>query len=161
MDMTAAMSHSAHAKPDSEERSMRTSLHSCPVSRLQRATIAVGLLFGLLSVIAGGRVLLGSDPGYVAYTPLVIFNTLMGFAYVAAAVVILGSAERGRRAAGGIVLLNLVVFAHVLAGWTAGGPIAVDSVRAMAFRAAVWIGIFAALGSVVRRSTVHEVPAMG
>jgi hypothetical protein len=45
---------------------MRASLRRCPPSRLQRATFAVALLFGLLSVIAGGRVLLGADPGYVA-----------------------------------------------------------------------------------------------
>jgi predicted permease len=140
---------------------MRASLRRCPPSRLQRATFAVALLFGLLSVIAGGRVLLGADPGYVAYTPLVIFNTLMGFAYIAAAVVIRGSAERGRRTARAIVLLNLVVLVFVVVSWAASGPIAVDSVRAMAFRAAVWIGIFAALGSVVRPSTTHEVPVIG
>jgi hypothetical protein len=147
--------------PESQEKSMRASLRSCPPSPLQRATIAVALLFGVLSVVAGGRVLLGGDPGYVVFTPLVIFNTLMGFAYIAAAVVIRESAERGRRAAGIIVLLNLIVLALVVVSWAAAGPVAVDSVRAMALRAAVWIGIVAALGSVLRRSTTHAVPAIG
>jgi hypothetical protein len=140
---------------------MRTSLRSFPPSRLQGAAITVALLFGLLSVIAGGRVLLGADPGYVAYTPLVVFNTLMGFGYVAAAVVIRGSAERGRRAARAIMLLNLVVLALVVVSWAASGPVAVDSVRAMTVRAVVWIGIFEALGSVVRRSTTRALPAVG
>jgi hypothetical protein len=140
---------------------MHAPLHRYPQSRLHRAAIAVALLFGLLSVFAGGRVLLGIDPGYVAYTPLVIFNTLMGFAYMVAAVVMHGSAERGRSAAGVIVLLNLVVLALVVVSWAMDGSVAVESVRAMGFRAVVWIGIFAALGSVVRASTTHEVPVIG
>jgi hypothetical protein len=52
--------------PDSEERSMRASLRGCPPSRLRLATIAVARHFGLLSIIAGGRLLLGADPGFVA-----------------------------------------------------------------------------------------------
>jgi hypothetical protein len=139
---------------------MRAPLHHCPHSRLHRAAIAVALLFGVLSVVAGGRVLLGVDPGYVAYTPLVIFNTLMGFAYVAAAVVMHGSAERGRRAAGVIVLLNLVVLALVVVSWAMDGSVAVESVRAMGFRAVVWIGIFAALTSVVRPSATPDGPVL-
>ena len=140
---------------------MRASVRGLLPSHLQRATIAVALLFGLLSIVAGGRVLLGADPGYVAYLPLVIFNFLMGFAYIAAAVVIRASVERGRRAARTIALLNLVVLALVAFGWVSGGPIAVESVHAMAFRAAMWIGIFAALVSGARRSTAREVPAIG
>ena len=36
-------------------------------------------MFGL---VAGGRVLLGGDPGYVVYLPLLVFNTAMGVAYL-------------------------------------------------------------------------------
>ena len=52
----------------------------------QRAVAVVAGVFGLATIAAGTRVLLGGDPGYDAFRPLLVFNTLMGFAYCAAAV---------------------------------------------------------------------------
>jgi len=50
----------------------------------QRIAAVAAVIFGLATVTAGGRVLLGySEPGYVVYQPLLIYNTLMGFVYVA------------------------------------------------------------------------------
>ena len=48
-------------------------------------TVAVAALFGVATIFAGGRVLLGSDPGYVVFRPLLIYNTIMGVFYIAAA----------------------------------------------------------------------------
>ncbi len=48
---------------------------------------AVAVLFGIATVVAGTRVLSGSDPGYLVFRPLLIFNTAMGVAYLAAGVV--------------------------------------------------------------------------
>jgi hypothetical protein len=71
----------------------------------------VAAVFGLATIVAGGRVLTGwSDPGYVVYRPLLIYNTAMGVAYLAA-----------------------------------GSSVAIDSLRAMTFRTAVWLALFEGL----------------
>jgi len=61
---------------------------------------AIAVLFGIATLFAGGRVLLGSDPGYVVFRPLLVYNVLMGLAYVAAGIIFWRSArgpERGGR----------------------------------------------------------------
>lgn len=70
--------------------------------------VAVAVLFGVVTLFAGGRVFLGSDPGYEVFWPLLIFNTAMGLAYLAAGMAIWRSVNVGRNAAGTIFLLNLL-----------------------------------------------------
>lgn len=134
-------------------------IHECPTSKLQRVTIGVAMLFGLLTLFAGGRVLVGADPGHVVVLPLLLFNTLMGAAYVVAAVLLSRDLRLGRRAAGIIALLNLVAFAALLLYARDGGLVAADSFRAMALRTGVWAGLFAAAGWVLRRQ--REAAAWG
>jgi hypothetical protein len=125
-------------------------IHECPTSRVQRLSIGVALLFGLLTLFAGGRVLLGGDAGHVVVMPLLLFNTLMGTAYVAAAILLRRDLRLGRRAAGIIALLNLLVLtALVVYAWS-GGLVAADSFRAMVLRTGVWAALFAAAGWVLR-----------
>lgn len=54
---------------------------------IQGGLALVAALFGLATIIAGARVLAGSDPGYIVFRPLLLYNTAMGFAYVAAGVI--------------------------------------------------------------------------
>ena len=42
------------------------------------------MLFGFITVFAGSSVLLGVDPGYIVFRPLVIYNSVMGIVYIAA-----------------------------------------------------------------------------
>ena len=65
---------------------------------------AIAVLFGIATLFAGGRVLLGSDPGYVVFRPLLVYNVLMGLAYVAAGIIFWRSARAGRNAAAAIFL---------------------------------------------------------
>lgn len=114
---------------------------------LQPAAAVVAALFGLVTIAAGGRVLLGwSDPGYVVFRPLLIYNTAMGLAYVAAGLAIWRGLEPGRKASAAIVVLNLIVLAAIVFLYASGSAIAIDSVRAMAFRTAVWLGLWLAMG---------------
>lgn len=53
---------------------------------LRRAIALAAGVFGLVTIVAGTRVLTGADPGHVVFRPLLIFNTIMGFVYVLAAV---------------------------------------------------------------------------
>lgn len=100
------------------------------------------MLFGVATLFAGGRVLLGSDPGYVVFRPLLIYNTSMGVAYLAAGITVWRSVNAGRRAAGAVFLLNLLVLVGILVVYRSGGAVAVDSLRAMTFRTVVWLALF-------------------
>jgi hypothetical protein len=126
---------------------------------MQRAAAAVAALFGLATIVAGGSVLTGrSDPGYVVFRPLLIYNTAMGVAYLAAGIAIWRSLNRGMYAAAAIFLLNLIASGAILYLYTAGGAVAIDSLRAMTLRTAVWLGIFLGLAWVSRRSGRHGDP---
>jgi hypothetical protein len=118
----------------------------------RRILAFVAISFGLLTVVAGGRVLAGADPGYVVFRPLLVFNFAMGFVYVAAGVAALRNAELGKRAAAAIFLLNLLVLVAIAILYAAGAAVAIDSVRAMSFRTAVWLGLFLGQAWLIRRS---------
>ncbi|GMV04589.1 MAG: hypothetical protein AMXMBFR53_08690 [Gemmatimonadota bacterium] len=125
--------------------------HECPTSKLQRAAVVIAALFGLASVLTGGRVLLGMwDPGHVVVLPLVAFNTAMGIVYIAVARRIKSDAARGRTAAAGVAVINLVVLVVLLAYAATGGTVASDSFVAMTVRTGVWGGIVLALTYVLR-----------
>jgi len=123
------------------------------VSKLaQRIAAGVAVMFGIATLAAGGRVLMGySDPGYAVYRPLLIYNTAMGLAYVAAGVAIWVSRQRGKYAALAIFIFNLAVLLGVVFLYANGGAVAIDSVRAMAFRTFVWLALFVVLAWKVRR----------
>lgn len=110
---------------------------------VRNLTAAVAVLFGVATIIAGGRVLLGSDPGYIVFRPLLIYNAAMGVAYVAAGILIWRNVGRGRYAAGAIFLLNLIVLVAIIVLYRGGSAVAVDSLRAMTLRTVVWLILFA------------------
>ncbi len=120
------------------------------VRAVQIGSAAVAILFGFATLFAGGRVLGGSDPGYIVFRPLLIYNTTMGLAYIGAGVTIWRNARRGRLAAGSIFLLNLLVLVAIFAIHQGGGAVAVDSLRAMSLRTGVWLGLLVAASLVVR-----------
>jgi len=106
----------------------------------------IAVLFGLVTIIAGTRVLMGADPGYVVYRPLLIYNTGMGIAYVAAGIIAFRNVRQGMYAAAAIFALNLVVLAGTYYLYREGGQVAVDSLRAMTLRTVVWLVLFSGLG---------------
>ena len=92
----------------------------------------------------------GSDPGYLVFRPLLIYNTAMGLAYLAAGLTLLRSLPWGRIAAAAIFLLNLLVLGSIVLIYRSGGAVAVDSLRAMTLRTVVWLGLFLAASWLVR-----------
>ena len=121
------------------------------IVRILAAGIAV--LFGVATLLAGGRVLLGSDPGYEVFRPLLVYNTAMGVAYLAAGIAIWRSVNAGRYAAGVIFLLNLFVLVGIVVIYRSGGAVAVDSLRAMTLRTVVWLALFIAASWLARSRT--------
>jgi hypothetical protein len=109
---------------------------------MQLLAAAIAVLFGVATLFAGGRVLLGSDPGYVVFRPLLIYNTIMGVAYLAAGITIWRSLSVGKYAAGAIFLLNILVLLGIIVVYQSGGAVAVDSLGAMTLRTVVWLVLF-------------------
>lgn len=113
---------------------------------VQRIMAAVAILFGIVTLIAGSRVLTGSDPGYRVFQPLLIYNTLMGVAYIAGGILILRNLPWGKKVAAAIFTLNLLVLGGIVFLYTSTDWVAVDSLRAMSLRTGVWLALL--LGAV-------------
>jgi hypothetical protein len=111
----------------------------------QRVLAIIAILFGIATLFAGGRVLLGSNPGYAVYLPLLAYNTAMGAAYVAAGTLAWFNARRGKYAAAAILILNALVLAAVAYLYTRQAGVAIQSVGAMTLRTVVWLVLFLGL----------------
>lgn len=112
------------------------------VKTIQRAFALIGILFGLVTIVAGCRVLSGSDPGYIVFRPLLMYNTAMGMAYVAAGTIAWRSLDGGKYVAATIFLLNAFVLLVIGYLYTTGNAIAIESLRAMTLRTVVWFALF-------------------
>ena len=127
-----------------------------PHSRTQRLTALVAVLFGLATIVAGGRILLGlADAGYEVVRPVLLFNSGMGVVYLIAAVLILRDVERGRLLAVGIAVVNVAVLLAIVMRRASGGMVADETLVAMTLRAGVWVAIAAVLArDSARRQTL-------
>lgn len=123
---------------------------------IQKAFALIAIVFGVLTIFVGSRVLSGWDPGYVVFLPLLIYNTVMGFAYFAVGVIAWRGLDPGRKGAGVIFLLNLLVLVAIAVFYASGGAVAIDSLRAMTLRTVVWLVIFLGLWWLSRRGQRSE-----
>ncbi len=112
---------------------------------VQGVLALISALFGLVTVIAGSRVLIGFHPGYIVFWPLLVYNTLMGIAYMAAGVISWRNLERGKQAAAVIFVLNFLVLGTIGYLFVTGSSVAVESLRAMIFRTVIWFLLFLGL----------------
>ncbi len=112
---------------------------------IQRGLALVAALFGLATIIVGARVLAGSNPGYIVFRPLLIYNAAMGIAYVAAGVIAWRDLVRGKYAAATIFVLNFLVLGTISYLYAAGSAVAIESLRAMILRTVVWLVLFLGL----------------
>lgn len=124
-----------------------------PYGRFIQAILAVvAVAFGVATLVSGGRVLGGSDPGYIVFRPLLFYNTAMGVVYLASGVIAWRSVKRGKVAAAAIFVLNLLVFGVIGSLYATGSAVAIDSIRAMTFRTGVWLALFLGLSWLDRGS---------
>ena len=118
----------------------------------QNILVTVAVLFGLLTIFVGIRVLLGANPGYIVFRPLLIYNAAMGIVYVAAGIIAWRNIKQGMYVAAAIFVLNLTVLTAIFFLYTEGNSIAVDSLRAMSLRTVVWLVLFAGFWWLWRRN---------
>jgi hypothetical protein len=110
-----------------------------------KTAAAVAVLFGVATVVSGGRVLFGDGAAQAGnFVPFVLwFNFLAGFVYVAAGI---GLWLRRRWApilALVLALLTALVFAAFGAHILGGGAFEARTVGAMTLRTVVWVSIAA------------------
>jgi hypothetical protein len=112
-----------------------------------------GVIFGLITIISGGSVLLGSNPGYIVFLPLVIFNTVMGFAYIVSGAMAWRNLVRSKAIAGLIFLLNLGALITITYLYFGGSDIAPQSLGAMSFRSIVWLIIYLGFAKAISKES--------
>lgn len=122
----------------------------------QKILSIITVIFGLVTIIAGTRVLVGSDPGYKVFMPLLLYNTAMGVVYIAAGITTWTSLKRGKYAAAVIFAFNILVLGVIGYLYTKVPYIAVESVRAMTFRTVVWFVLFVGLTWMHRRKLLVD-----
>jgi hypothetical protein len=112
---------------------------------LLRAAALAAVLFGVATVISGGRVLFGGDAARQAagaYVPWVLwFNTVAGLAYVGAGVGLWLRQSWAARLSVAIAVASVLVFAALGVHMALGGAYEVRTVAAMTLRCAFWIGM--------------------
>lgn len=107
---------------------------------LGRIASILALIIGLMAVVAGGRVLLGKDPGYYVINWLVLYNYTIGILAVFVAAPLIWSNHRyAMPAATGIFGLHVLVMLILLSGYRE--VVAPDSIVAMSLRISVWAAI--------------------
>ena len=132
---------------------MEVELNQSRYVRIGQNVLAfIAALFGLATIFAGTRVLVGADPGYIVFRPLLIYNTTMGIVYVAAGIIAWRRLDQGKYAAATIFVLNFVVLGVIYYLYTEGIAIAVDSLRAMILRTVVWLALFVGLAWISGRN---------
>jgi len=109
----------------------------------------VAIVFGIATVLSGGRVLFGSEAARVgagAYVSFVLwFNFLAGFAYIAAGAGILLWRRWAARLSLAIAAATVVVAAAFAVHVAGGGSYEMRTVGAIVLRGAVWIVIAATI----------------
>jgi hypothetical protein len=123
---------------------------------IQGVLALVATLFGVVTIIAGARVLVGSQPGYIVFWPLLIYNTVMGITYVAAGVITWYNLERGKYVAAAIFVLNFIMLGTIGYLYATGSSVAIESLRAMIFRTVVWLVLLLGLAWVGRGKALYD-----
>lgn len=118
-----------------------------PRTRPHRIASLVALVFGAMTVFAGGTALFGGPGAQEAVgnaVPFVLwFNFLAGFAYLLAGWALWTQQPWAPRLAGAICLATLGVLAAFLVHIFGGAPYEPRTLGALILRAGVWAGIFA------------------
>lgn len=112
---------------------------------LLKALAIVAVVFGIATVLSGGRALFGGPEAREAVgdaVPFVLwFNTFAGFAYIAAGIGLWRARPWAPRLAWLIAIATLIVFAAFAVHVATGGAYEMRTVGAMTLRSLVWLAI--------------------
>ncbi|WP_445665873.1 hypothetical protein [Fodinibius sp. AD559] len=118
---------------------------------IQTANAIIAIAFGLITIWVGGTTLLGfSNPGYVIFLPLLIFNTIMGFAYLGTGILIWQQHHKATKASKIIFGLNTLVLVIITLLYWINFDVAFNSLKAMSLRTLVWAIIYSSMAKIKR-----------
>lgn len=103
---------------------------------------AIAVLFSLLSIIEGSKVLLGiSNQGYIVFVPLLIYNLVMAFVGIIVGITIWFNSKKAFNHTSKVTIIHLIVLITLVVIFVSNGPVAPESVKAMVIRSGVWLVI--------------------
>jgi len=121
--------------------------------RVRQGAAVAAALFGIATLLAGGRVLTGaSEPGYVVFAPILIFNTIMGGVYLGGSYFLWRGHEEGRGVAAGIALVQGSALGAAIISRAAGIAIANETLGALSLRTLVWVALALIAGWAAREA---------
>jgi len=127
-----------------------TSSGIVPQSRVVQLAAVLAMLFGVATLVSGGRVLFGPAAARLAagsYVPFVLwFNFLAGFAYIVVGAALLAKARWAAMAAVTIAAASLIVGIALGLHVLGGGAYELRTVVAMTVRTSFWVFV-AAVGT--------------
>ncbi len=116
-------------------------------SKVLTAVAMVAVLFGVLTIYAGGRALFGGAEARAAVgnaVPFVLwFNFLAGFAYIMAGIGLIFRQRWAVWLSAAIAVATLVIFSAFGVHVVQGGAYEMRTVGAMTLRSLVWLSITA------------------
>lgn len=107
-----------------------------------RIAAIVAAIFSLLTIVEGVRVLLGvSQPEYLVLRSLLIYNVIMGVAGFIVGILIWSYHRRALMFATIVAAMHLAVLLGIEVLFYSSGSVAMDSVKAMIVRSAIWLAV--------------------
>jgi hypothetical protein len=108
-----------------------------------RMAAIMGIIVGILTIIAGSKVLLGiSSPNYSVLPWLVLYNVSLGAISLIAGIGLWNHRSWAILLSGVITALHSLIFIILFVMFILGKTVAFQSILAMLFRTTVWLGIF-------------------
>lgn len=102
----------------------------------------VAVLFSLLTIVEGSQVLLGlTQHDYIVFTPLLIYNVVMGIVGLIVGVLIWVNHKKALMPTSIVTVLHLTVLIIAAVIFISDGPVSMHSVKAMTIRSAIWLAI--------------------
>ncbi|MDP1994613.1 MAG: hypothetical protein Q8K40_05125 [Ignavibacteria bacterium] len=102
-------------------------------------TAGVAMVFSVASIVEGTKVLFGiSQPDYIVFTPLLVYNVIMGVIGVLGGVIIWMNHRRALTLVTTIAVVHFFVLLLIVAVYLLSGTVALDSVQAMILRSLIW-----------------------
>lgn len=111
-------------------------------SIVRKIVSVIAVLFSLLSIIEGLKVLLGiSNQKYIVFVPLLIYNLVMAFVGLIVGGMIWFNSNKVFKRTSTITIIHLIVLITLVVIFITNGPVAPESIKAMVIRSGVWLAI--------------------
>ena len=104
---------------------------------LKKIAAVLALIIGAMAVFAGGKVLVGNDPGYYVINWLPLYNYSIGLITLTITAVLIWTSSKYAMAAS-IGTFSLHAFVMLILQTAYRGVVSADSLEAMTIRLVVW-----------------------